>query len=75
MAGKATVDISREWIAHAVREMNPSGFPEDATLVGLEYETDRDLFIGVFESDEFPETPEGARVEKFTVEAVPKAVE
>jgi len=74
MTRKAKVGVSRQFILHAVREMGGSA-PEDATLVSMEYDSDRDIYVCMVESDEYPDTPEGADVQKATVASSPEEFE
>lgn len=63
MTGKQSVEITREWIAHAIRESDSGpSLPPDAELVGLAYCADRDMYRCVFISDAYDEVAEGAMV-------------
>jgi len=64
MTGKAKTTLTREFITHAIREMGPTAIPEDASVVGLTYQPEHDSYEVVLCSEKFPETPEGARVQK-----------
>lgn len=61
--GKGRAEISREYIQELLKEEDVSGhIPDDAILVGLEYNPDRDTFDAVLISDEWPETFEAERI-------------
>ena len=62
MSGKGKVEITREWIAHAVNQAQGVDVPKDASLVGIVYNADRDIYECVFESEKYPETDEGSVV-------------
>ncbi|WLW38164.1 hypothetical protein [Halorubrum tailed virus BLv36] len=65
MAGKKRVKISREFIAHAIRNVDDGReLPPDAELVGFEYSAEKDIYNCVFVSDEFSNVLEGAYVEE-----------
>jgi len=68
---KAKVELSRQWVIHALDLIGNGEMPADATLVELEYNPDRDLYTCVIESEEYPETLEGERVQKANVNATP----
>ena len=61
MSGKFSKEITREWIAHALREFGEP-IPDDATLVGMEYSAERDVYKCVFESEKTKEVLEGSQV-------------
>ena len=61
MSGKFSKEVSREWFAHALREFGEP-LPDDAVLVGIDYNAQRDVYFLVFESGETPEVQEGALV-------------
>ena len=62
MTGKVKLDVTREVIAHALRKLNNDiEIPDDAAVVGVEYNAEYDTFECVLTSAEWPEVPEGAK--------------
>lgn len=63
--GKFKVEVTREWIADALRQSYDSEeVPEDAFVVGLEYNANRDLYEVVLGSESVPRVLEGSVVPK-----------
>jgi len=72
MVGKAKMEVSRQFILHAIREMSQPEVPEDATLVGVEFNAERDIYTLVVESESYPETLEGERLQKASIHGNPE---
>jgi len=48
MLGKAKAKVTREWLAQAVLEANGTPVPNNSTLVGIDYNADKDTYELIF---------------------------